>query len=75
MVVGIILNQYNPGRTVSEHEFDHYFQQLNSPFIIVGDFNANHSLWSSRGRDSATGSNLVAALFNFPDLCLLTPPD
>ena len=70
-----LLNLYNPGRSVSEHEFDHYFQQMKSPCIIVGDFNAHHSLWRTKGRDSATGSNLVAALFNFPDICLLTPPD
>ena len=39
------------------------------------NFNAHHGLWSTKGWGSAVGNNLVVSLFNFPDLCLLTPRD
>ena len=68
-----ILNLYNPSQSISSEEFHHYFDQLASPCMVVGDFNAHHELWSSRSHSNATGNNLVSALFNNPDLCLLTP--
>ena len=70
-----ILNLYNPVKPVTAEEFDFYFQQLKTPSVVVGDFNAHHGLWSSKQTTNATGRNLVSALFDFPDLCLLTPKD
>ena len=68
-----ILNLYNPSCNVSEQEFRYYFDQLTSPCMVLGDFNAHNPLWSTQGNTNATGNNLVAALYTCPDLCLLTP--
>ena len=70
-----ILNVYNPLYNVSAEEYMFYFQQLTAPNIVVGDSNAHHGLWSSKGRSNVSGNNLITALYSFPDLCLLTPRD
>ena len=68
-----ILNVYNPNKHITIEEFNYYFSQLSSPFIITGDFNAHHEMWDTRTRSNPCGRNLVESLKNFPDICLLTP--
>ena len=57
-----ILNIYNPNENISYEEFNHYFKQLSSFYIICGDFNAHHELWDDRCPSNASGRNLVNAI-------------
>ena len=66
-----IFNIYNPSKVITSEEFKHYFEQASPSKIIVGDFNAHHSLWSTNGKSSVTGNNLVKAILE-NNLCLLT---
>jgi len=68
-----ILNLYNPNKTVSQLEFEYYFDQLSRRKIIVGDLNSHSKLWDINSEENTTGNNLVSALTNYPDICLLTP--
>ena len=68
-----ILNIYNPNHNISITEFNFYFDQLSYNKLIVGDFNAHHSLWDNRNPENTTGTHLVEAMTLSPDLSLLTP--
>ena len=70
-----IMNVYNPSCNVSQMEFESYFDQLCSPSVVLGDFNAHHIMWTSSGAHNVTGNNLVSSLLTFPDLSLVTPRD
>ena len=70
-----LLNIYNAERNTNMNTFLHYFQQLSRKFIIVGDFNAHHHIWSKMGTPSnITGNSLAAILGNRDDISLATPP-
>lgn len=68
-----IMNVYNPSKTVSISEFEHYFEQLDGNRVIVGDFNAHHHLWDTNSEENSTGNNIADVLLNDPSLCLFTP--
>ena len=68
-----ILNVYNPNKDVKKSEFTHYFSQFKNQVIILGDFNAHHSWWGNVTKNNQSGMNLCDAIYNFPDLTLLTP--
>ena len=70
-----LLNLYNPIKTVTAEELSFYFQQLETPRVVLGNFNARHGLWSSKKNTNATGRDMISALLCFLDLCLLTPKD
>ena len=73
-----ILNLYNPCKHVSMEEFDHYFSQLSSDSLVLGDFNAHHPDWESpshRPSSNPTGRALTDFLISSPNLVLLTPRD
>ena len=74
-----VLNIYNPCKNISYEEFVHYFDQLGSDQIILGDFNAHHPDWSysTSIRNSTitnqSGNALSEVLLQSPNLVLLTP--
>jgi hypothetical protein len=58
-----ILNLYNPNAAVTLQEFTHYTNQLTSPFILTGDFNAHSPLlYSTCPRPNFTGHSLEQLL-------------
>jgi ribonuclease HI len=62
-----IMNLYNPNEVVTPEEFHHYFSQAGPKFIIVGDFNAHHPVWSRRvRRPCRTGNNLMETVMRLP---------
>jgi hypothetical protein len=71
-----ILGIYNPASTLfSSVELDHFVLQLQaSELLLLGDFNAKHSSWST-GRVNAAGRALFSFINTSPSLCLLTPPN
>ena len=54
-----IINFYNSGHTITRLEMQHYIGQLSRRFIMVGDYNAHHPIWSSRSQINTTGRNLA----------------
>ena len=68
-----IINLYNPCKNVLKTEFEHYFNQVQNQVIIIGDFNAHHTMWGNIEQNNQSGNNLFDSLFSFPDLNLLTP--
>ena len=68
-----ITNVYNPNSPIQVAEYSHYFNQLSGPRVIVGDFNAHHTMWEGQGNCNTAGLNLVESLEDFLDLSLLTP--
>ena len=69
-----ILNLYNPNLNIQKNIFKHYFRQLSPSYIIVGDFNAHHSLWSNPNTlNNHTGIALSEILLENQNLCLATP--
>ena len=70
-----IMNIYNPAGNANFEQFNFYFQQLNSNFIIVGDFNSHHPLWSFDHSRSNPSGNAIARLLNtYDNVSLNTPP-
>ena len=61
-----------PKKHTVVQEFISYFDQISSPWFVVGDFNAHHSFWAGSGVQNATGLNLVCAISDLPDLFLIT---
>jgi exonuclease III len=55
-------NFYNPGANISKAECLSYFEQIRSPCILTGDFNAHSPVWDMRGRYNQTGKSLEAAV-------------
>lgn len=72
-----VLLVYNPCRHVTLGELDHYFDQLPSPALVMGDFNARHRCWEPvlplRSRN-ASGSSLFNSLLGSDRFSLLSPP-
>ena len=74
-----VLNVYNPCKNISLEEFEHYFSQLGSDLIIMGDFNAHHYDWEHGNHritchPNISGRSLSEALGNSSTITLLTPP-
>ncbi len=70
-----ILNIYNPNGAVTLQELTSYTQQLTSPYLVVGDFNAHSPILSSRtNTPDATGRALEELLLTEP-LTLMNPVD
>ena len=69
----IILNLYNPNKSILAAEFEHYFNQLGEYRIIVGDFNAHNNIWDTVSIENSTGNSLADVMLADPSLCLLTP--
>lgn len=75
-----ILNIYNHVDTLNINEFNHYFRQLKSKFLIIGDFNGHHPLWEPSKRHNINSINgcgraLHELLIEMINLSLATPPD
>ncbi|CAF2082225.1 unnamed protein product, partial [Rotaria magnacalcarata] len=69
-----IFNCYNPNKNLRPKEIIHYIQQLGRVYIIGGDFNAHHGVWSSAEiKNNSSGNSLVEILLVDPNLVLLTP--
>ena len=70
-----IMNIYNPAGNTNFEELNFYFQQLSNNFIIVGDFNSHHPLWSFDHSRSNTSGNAIAKILSRHDnISLNTPP-
>ena len=70
-----ILHIYNPNENVTEAEFSHYFSQLGTRVVMLGDFNAHTSLLNTNcARSNVTGKSLEKLLAN-EMLCLINPLD
>ena len=70
-----ILNIYSPNGTVTLQELTSYSQQLTSPYLVVGDFNAHSPILSSQtNTPDATGRALEELLLTEP-LILMNPVD
>ena len=52
------MNIYNPNKSISVFDFNHYINQLANKFIIIGDYNAHSSLWESGNRSNVTGRSI-----------------
>lgn len=66
---------YNPCLNVTTNEFVHYFDQLPSKSLVLGDFNARHPFWEPNIANvtiNTSGRSLYNALFD-TELALLTP--
>ena len=70
-----LFNIYNPQGTTDFRELEHYFKQLDGNFIIVGDLNAHHSMWSLPGQKSNRSGNAIAKILEIhQNINLATPP-
>ncbi|XP_026679016.1 uncharacterized protein LOC113467177 [Diaphorina citri] len=73
-----ICNIYTPNTAqsvpYSEHDLTAIKNQLSSPFIILGDFNAHNPLWGSTSR-SNEGKEVERFILNHSDLSLLNTGD
>lgn len=65
---------YNPCNNIREEEFQYYYDQLQNPKLIIGDFNAHHPNWNTNNNklNNVTGKSLVK-LINQNNIILLTP--
>ena len=67
-----ILNIYNPHKVVTKEEYIFYLRQLNSNFVMVGDFNSHSILWEYDGQTNSAGRELEKLLNDACiDICLL----
>ena len=69
-----ILSLYNPNENISKNTFLHYFKQLSRSCIIVGDFNAHHTIWSKPNTQNNLTGNALSLSLAETNLCLATPP-
>ena len=70
-----ILNLYNPNASVSTQELQFYVDQLSTPYLLTGDFNAHSPVLSSRcPRADASGRSLEQFLLA-SSAVLLNPID
>lgn len=55
-----VVSCYRPpsGPNITAHEWSTFFSQFSGRFLVVGDFNAHHSLWGD-SRDCSVGKNIV----------------
>lgn len=68
---------YNPCADITANEFNHYFNILSSPSLIMGDFNARHTFWDPslhRSSINSTGKSLFNCLISSPTFSLLNTP-
>ena len=66
-----IVNLYNPNAAVTPAEFLYYLDQLPSPYLVTGDFNAHSPLLSSScQRPDVTGRSLETLLLSSPAVLL-----
>ena len=73
---GNICLLYNPVKFVPVEEFDFYFSSLGHNSLILGDFNAHHSLWGDptlRSLMNPTGKSLFTSYTSCHNFLLLTP--
>ena len=73
---GNFLLCYNPCKAIRKEEYVHYFQQIPSPQIILGDFNAHHRTWDPkllRNEENVSGKNLFEVIMS-QNFCLLNTP-
>ena len=67
---------YNPCQTILADEFNYYFNSLSNNSLILGDFNAHHTLWDSRlfnMQVNNTGKSLLDSYSTNTNFNLLTP--
>lgn len=70
-----ILNIYNPNKSVTVNEFDHYISQLGDKYLVVGDFNAHTPILDTNCRRSNfTGRSLEGIILDGSS-CLVNPTD
>ena len=71
-----VMVAYNPCLSVFQAELDHYFTQLLSPSLVMGDFNARHPFWDPvlpPRSVNASGSSLYRFLLGSAHFSLLSP--
>jgi len=62
-----VASLYLPGRTLlCENELTHIIQQLPTPLMLTGDFNAHHTMWGDQAIDRRGG--LIHNIVNHCDL-------
>ena len=59
-----IVNIYNPQKSITEEELQHYSAQLSDHSIFIGDFNAHSPIWDPRGRNNTSGSSIEQFITN-----------
>ena len=68
---------YNHCRATTEEEFSWYLSNIQTPALIMGDFNARHHLWDPNLQNKAinpNGKNLYNSLLTHTSLTLLNNP-
>ena len=69
-----ILNVYEPSGNIDHDGYDMYFRQLSNKFIVIGDFNAHHPLWSfAHSQTNKSGRSLYRLLNEKANLHLASP--
>ena len=70
-----IINVYNPSPQTTYEMFEKCFKQVDTHYyIVIGDFNSHHDLWSMPNTVSnASGNALVKLLEQRRNLCLASP--
>ena len=70
-----IINMYNPNGSTPHDIFNKYFRQLSRNFVLVGDFNARHQIWSTTDSvNNVSGNALAKILQNYDNVCLNSVP-
>lgn len=67
-----VISAYCPKGDCSTEEIRSLFNTP-SEYIIAGDFNGHHNLWSKNVRENRSGKSIYNALLDSPDTNLLTP--
>ena len=72
----VLILLYNPCKSVSEQELNHYLGKVDATGIVCGDFNAHHESWELSGpKPNPSGKSLFNALTRSVILRLLNPSD
>ena len=70
-----ILNCYNPSNQTDTQIFNNYFNQTEGNYLILGDFNAHHQLWSlPHAIENTAGKSIANILIERNDIALASPP-
>lgn len=70
-----LVNIYNPSGSTNYETFNKYFQQIHGQFIIVGDFNGHHNMWSLPNTPNNNSGNAIEQILdNYSHIILNTPP-
>ena len=69
-----LLLLYNPCENISQNEFNHYLENMDTNSIVCGDFNSHHNFWSgsTQNKTNISDRNLFASLQE-SNFILLTP--